>query len=657
MTKKKNKSTGHRLDYQSVPFYFIAGFLLVFMPVFYLSGAIDQVLMPRLLLLNSVLFSFLIYLIIRNQFGKIDFSILRKPVVVVFSLYFLVTAFSLFFANNPKEGLFDFVKTFDVLVLVFLLASIFKSTPEWAEKLSKLMMAAGFVALSLGYYQYLTLVVGSTEKFLPDGRETIYIVKGLMAHKNQFSDYLMMLLPFLIYGAYHFTDKFRTIAVIQIFLILLLIILLQTRSVWAGIIISLLIGFALLLFFDKQFLLSKKTRKTIAIVYLTVVIIGAGIFTIGVGNNSNVYLSKLRSIINPEASNNPFRLKVWGATLDLIKDNPLTGVGAGNWQLEISKYLPDLKLKQIEMNWGRPHNDYLWVFAEKGVFGFVFYVLIFVISLFYAFEIIRKPGELETKIMTLLLIGGLLSYMVVAFFTFTSERIDHQVYFAIFITAIIAIQPQQKQAKPLNINKFAFTIPVLAMLLFGTIYGFATVKQEFHLKKAHAYLNAGKWPDAIAEGQKAKKGFRNIEPEGMPVDWVIGQAYSNSGDNKTAIAYFNSALKAHPYNFVVLNNLGKSYFLLGDIQNAKTHFEKALTYLPNFTESLVNLASVEYTLKHKRKAYNLLNKIPKSKRTPEIRQNINALDKELKRAAKRAEKRKQTKAMEQSKSQSLNEKK
>jgi tetratricopeptide (TPR) repeat protein len=108
---------------------------------------------------------------------------------------------------------------------------------------------------------------------------------------------------------------------------------------------------------------------------------------------------------------------------------------------------------------------------------------------------------------------------------------------------------------------------------------------------------------------------------------------------------------------VVLNNLGKSYFLLGDIQNAKTHFEKALTYLPNFTESLVNLASVEYTLKHKRKAYNLLNKIPKSKRTPEIRQNINALDKELKRAAKRAEKRKQTKAMEQSKSQSLNEKK
>lgn len=657
MTKKKNKSTGHRLDDQSVPFYFIAGFLIVFMPVFYLSGAIDQVLMPRLLLLNSVLFSFLIYLIIRNQFGKINFSLLRKPVVVVFFMYFLITALSLFFADNPKEGLFDFVKTFDVLALVFLLASIFKSTPEWAEKLSKLMMAAGFVALSIGYYQYLTLVVGSTEKFLPDGRETIYIVKGLMAHKNQFSDYLMMLLPFLIYGAYRFTDKFRTIAVTEIILIFLLIILLQTRSVWAGILISLLVGFALLLFFDKQFLLSKKNRKTIAIIYLTVVIVGAGVFTIGVGNNNNIYLSKLRSIINPEASNNPFRLKVWGATLDLIKDNPLTGVGAGNWQLEISRYLPNLHLEKKEMNWGRPHNDYLWVFAEKGVLGFVLYVMIFAVSLFYVFKIISKPCEKESKIMALLLIGGLLSYMVVAFFTFTYERIDHQVYFAIFIAAIIAVQPQQRSAKPININRLAFTIPVLAMLLFGIIYSFATVKQEFHLKKAHAYLNAGKWTDAIAEGQKAKKGFRNIEPEGMPVDWVIAQAYSNSGDNKTAILYFNSALQAHPYNFVVLNNLGKSYFLLGDLQNAKTQFEKALTYLPNFTESLVNLASVEYTLKHKRKAFNLLNKIPKSKRTPEIRQNIKALDKELKRAAKRAAVKKERQAREKLKSQSLNEKK
>ena len=657
MSKKNTNTASHLLDDQSIPFYFLAGFLIVVMPVFYLSVAIDQVLMPRLLFLNIVLFSFLIYLIIRNQMNKIDFSILRKPVVVVFFLYFLATAFSMVFANNSREGLFDSVKTFDVLVLVFLLANVFKNTPGWAEKLSKLMMAAGFVALAIGYYQYLTFVVGSTEKLLPDGHETIYIVKGLMAHKNQFSDYMMMLLPFLIFGAYRFKDKFRSIAITLIILIFVLIILLQTRSVWTGIIIALLIGFALVLIFYKEYSLLRKTRNTIAIVFLAVVITGAGIIAFGRSENNNSYLSKLQSIINPQASNNPFRLKVWGATLDLIKDNPLTGVGAGNWQLEISKYLPSLNLAKQEMNWGRPHNDYLWAFAEKGVFGIIFYVLIFIISLFYAFEIIRKPGEKDQKILAVLLIGGLISYMVVAFFTFTSERIDHQVYLAVFISAIIAVQQQQKPVRSLTFNRLTFTIPVLAMLIFGIIFGFATVKQEFHLKEAHTFLNSGKWQKAISEGQKAKNGFRNIEPEGMPVDCVIAQAYSNSGDNKTAIAYFNSALLAHPYNFIVLNNLGKSYFLSGDVQNAKTYFEKALTYLPTFTESLVNLASVEYTLKHKRKAYNLLLKIPNSQRTPEIRQNIKALDKELKRAAKRAAIKKERQAREQLNSKSSNEKK
>jgi O-antigen ligase len=591
--------------------------------------------MPRLLFLDIILLIFGAVLLFKNQLEQINFSILRKSIIIVFLLYFLVTAFSLFFATNPKEGIFDCIKTFSILVLIVFFTDSFANTPDWAGKISKMMMVAATVAVAVGYYQYLTLVVSSKTIYLPDGREIIYSVKGLMAHKNQFSDYLMMLLPFLAYGTFRFKRQMRVVSVILIVLILFLIVLLQTRSVWAGILIMSFLGVSLILFFYKQLLLSTKLRNTLAITCLAIILAGTGILIFGGRQNNNSYLKKLRSITDPHAGNNIFRLKVWGSTLEMIKDHPITGVGAGNWQLEISKYLPDLNFTQKEMNWGRPHNDYLWVLSEKGIVGFLLYLSIFCISFFYAFQILRGKGKKNQNTIALLATCGLAGYMVVSFFTFTYERIDHQVYLAIFISAIASIHHRQNPVQPLKMNKLVFYIPVLIILMCGVIFSYATVKQEIHIKNAHYYLKAGKWEETIIEGKKVKNGFRNIEPEGMPVDWIIGQAYANSGNDRKAIEYFKLALQEHPYNFVVLNNLGRSYLLLGDLQMAKSSFETALKYLPNFTESLVNLASVEYNLGNKQKAYDLLVKTNESERTPEIRQNINIIKDELNQAARK----------------------
>jgi O-antigen ligase/Tfp pilus assembly protein PilF len=636
MKKNHKKVTGTWIENQLFQFYVLAGVLIILLPVFYLNHAIDTVLMPRLLLLDLLLLVFSIFLLLKGQIKATDLSLLRNAVLVASFSYFLITAVSLVFALNPHEGFFDVVKTFSVFVLIFLLSTYFTKTPDWAGILAKLMLFAGSVAVLIGFYEYLTLVVGSTEQFLPDGREMIYAVRGLMAHKNQFSDYMMLLLPFLMYGAIRFEKLLKAGFIALIVMILFLIILLQTRSVWVGIIISTVVCVAVLLIFYRQFLLPKKSRNIIAVVSLAIILTSAGIIAFGGRQDYNSYLAKLRSITNPNAGNNIYRLKVWGATIKMIRDNPIVGVGAGNWQLEISKYLPDLNFVQKEMNWGRPHNDYLWVLSEKGIFGIMLYLLIFIISFIYSFRIILGENDVKIKLITLLVMGGLISYMVVSFFTFTYERIDHQVYLAIFIAAITSIYQQQKPAKPLKFNRYAFSIPVALILLLGSVFSFATVRQEIHLKNARTFLDAGKWNESVEEGMKARNSFRNIDPEGMPVDWVIAQAYANAGDHQKAIVYFESALQAHPNNFVVLNNVGKSYFLAGDLQNAKKSFETALTYLPNFTESLVNLASVEYTLGNKQIAHDLLIKIPKRAVTPAIKQNIQVLEKELKKAARQA---------------------
>jgi O-antigen ligase len=59
--------------------------------------------------------------------------------------------------------------------------------------------------------------------------------------------------------------------------------------------------------------------------------------------------------------------------LDMFYDHPLTGVGLGNYQ-EVSR--------QIYRNrWFRPpHNSYVWALAEGGIFVFLAYVVLFIVT-------------------------------------------------------------------------------------------------------------------------------------------------------------------------------------------------------------------------------------------------------------------------------------
>jgi len=123
--------------------------------------------------------------------------------------------------------------------------------------------------------------------------------------------------------------------------------------------------------------------------------------------------------------------------------------------------------------------------------------------------------------------------------------------------------------------------------------------------------------------------FRDIDPEVMPVKWYQALALGSLERIEEARDTYLEAVKANPTRVNVLNNLGRTYFQLGDYENAKKTFEATLDILPDYFEALVNMASTCYQLKEYEKSLEYWEKIPKKKRNEPILNNIQMVKQKL----------------------------
>lgn len=630
MSKKKSV----KINNSSSVLYLILGFLVIVLPLFFLPQTIDLVLMPRLFLLNFFLLVFFSYFLVAHKFTKIDVSLLRNRIFPLFAALAVLTFASQFWAVNFAEGFFDTVKTFTVLLLIYVLTRIFIKNNNWHLWLSYFVVVAALISSLIGYYEYLTEIVGNSNQFLEGKVPLIYSVTGFMAHKNQFSIALMLQLPFVVFGIINFKNGWRYYSILAAAMLFVLIALLETRSVWIAVFFSTILLWILLLVYYKEFKIEKKQQRVLLNVLIGGIITAAGLFAIGSAKGVAV-VEKIKSITNPQYQTNAFRLKVWSFTFDMAMERPLTGFGAGNWKIQGPRFHKGAGLKISESNWLRPHNDFLWVLAEKGFPGLLLFVSIFVFAFYYSFKIVKSELKTDVKLFVLLMMGGLAAYLVVSFFTFPLERINHQVYLSLFISSVIALHHQAYPADPLEISKSKLLLPALLLTAFGVVYGYQMIKLETHIKKAVNAREHAQWEEVIAESQMGKSFFRNLDPEATPVVWYAGTASNELGKYRQAEIFLKEASQANPYNPVVINNLSQSYINNGKIDAAVIELEKVLDIYPYFPEAMVNLSTCYYQLGKYQQSLTLLKKLRHPYRTEAVKGNIKALQEILK--AKRAE--------------------
>jgi O-antigen ligase len=148
--------------------------------------------------------------------------------------------------------------------------------------------------------------------------------------------------------------------------------------------IGLLVGGGIIFF--KAF----KKRKLVAGLLL------AGATVIFIFLTPQGYWERMSTIVEPgddyNISSPAGRIEVWKKGLQFMIENPLTGVGIGNFTTA-----EGLSHKDVGGKWSTAHNSFIQIGGELGVGGLILFILLF----YYLFKSLRRIISKDPKIKTL----------------------------------------------------------------------------------------------------------------------------------------------------------------------------------------------------------------------------------------------------------------
>jgi O-antigen ligase len=128
------------------------------------------------------------------------------------------------------------------------------------------------------------------------------------------------------------------------------------------------------------------------------------------------FVTRLQNTTLAEDPNTSVRLLCWAVGLEMWRERPLMGVGAGNYDTAYpearSRFAadnPNSKLIALaeEMVVERTHNEYIQILAELGTVGFTFFLLFVVALILAAWRVLRRAQSP-------LALGGVCSLVVFA---------------------------------------------------------------------------------------------------------------------------------------------------------------------------------------------------------------------------------------------------
>lgn len=214
-----------------------------------------------------------------------------------------------------------------------------------------------------------------TERFLSFGETGYFRVTGILSHPGRLSGYLAMLLPLSFVLTLHRNKIIKIIAFIATIGGPAVSILALSRWGLLVNLISFALSFLFIMKFSSQSLYA--TLKGAKLYFVVFLLLAIPIFTNGVMADRFLRFSP------QEDSSFRGRMALISEAFFVIQENPLLGVGGGNFTLYLVNY--DVTELNISERFPAPvHNFYLLTASEIGLGGLIIFLLVLasVISLF-----------------------------------------------------------------------------------------------------------------------------------------------------------------------------------------------------------------------------------------------------------------------------------
>jgi len=595
------------LQIQSI-FFLLIWLPILTIPILHTDSTIDANIHIRFVALSIYLLSlcvFSFFLLKQNDFPFFP----NDNIFILFVLYAVVSLIGCIISPFASgDNLFEWMKILLLPSLIFLITAVFNSQNNFIYDLSKSITILSLFIISYGIYQFVQL-----SSQIEITHYALYDIKTTFAHKNIFSEMLFVMLPFSLYCFFSLKNVWRWIGMFCSFFSVAFIVILMTRAVWIAFAVG---AFALILLY----LFHSLRKKTINInrrIFFTIAVF-AGVILLSIAayayyDKENTFVKQVSNIFNFKYGSTKERIILWKNSLKIFKEYPFFGAGMGNWQIEIMKYGSSGIVSEDNVTfYQRPHNDFIWILTEQGIFAFLLYLSIIAMVYYSILKIIMHTQNSDERTFFYLLFFGFTGYCVFSMFSFPKERAEHLLFMSFTIASVLIYKRKIVTVQNNSIkNNFSFSILLLIFFvgIFSLTVSAMRLRSEKHLAQAFNARQKGDWKSMITEIDRAESFFYHIDQVSTPLRWYRGLANFNLNNMQDALYDFKQAYSYNPYHVHVLNNFGTCYEMAGNHTEAIEYFAKAVDLSPTFDEARFNLCASYYNSGNAKKAYLELRKI------------------------------------------------
>lgn len=343
-------------------------------------NALDKVSTQWLYLnvLNTISLSFYLY----KDYSLKD--VLKNRGTILFFSFFLWSAISLFFAINKIESLVVLSQILAIVIAFFVLMICFREIESPFKFISNIISIFLLVEIAYIYAPFFTLDNASSEIF---NRSRLF--QGFGANVNITAFSVIYKIPFFIFSIMQL-KKLKFISyLLSLFVFASIIFISGTLNSTRGAILTftllapILITISVIIFIKSKnykFLILSSIYSLSVLLSFPLNVLLADSYKVTQSSITN-RISSLNALVDNEVKLDESltqRKDFYKQALNTIKNNPIFGVGIGNW-----------KIKSIDTNKEKirgyvvpyhAHNDYLEIGAEIGLVGLGIYLSILFLS-------------------------------------------------------------------------------------------------------------------------------------------------------------------------------------------------------------------------------------------------------------------------------------
>ena len=577
MKQKENKSTSGML------------YGLTFItPVVYSLALQEMDNMQKLVFSGLAL---IIFLTVIRSLKNIEVISLNKYLML--TILFFPISFLTAFINNSENNL-PLLLTNILFPISLILLTVFMLKIYGEEKFFKV------VSFSVVYISTLFALIGLLEvfklSFIP--LPTIIPPGSTIGHRSFAVEYLLSSIPFILILKEYIRKQNYPWLLISLFINISFVLFTRSRSAMLVLIIIIIIYFI--------YSFTKMKQKVKQLLPIAGIIVAALIFSFlpAEGSQRTDIKKAAESLFDTEFRSNRLRLTYWDASFQMIKENPLIGMGLFKW----SGYYPKYFGKEFNdntifyMQSTHAHNDFLELFAENGFLSPLVY-------LFILFLILKSTFiKSKTNSLYFFVFLSVISTAIFSLVAFPLYKLSSHFYLSV-CTGIALVGIKHTEKKSILI-KFKYLKTIFILILgIVIITSFIKLKSELNYIDALDCMNRKSFAKMNEKLDDVSRLFYPYNPPKQPVDYYRGVVNSFTKNYTKALKYYLQAEELAPFSPVILNGIATVYRNMGNTAEAISRFEKLKVLFPEYSDPQIKLLYLYVAEKQEAKGKKLLTEL------------------------------------------------